>query len=196
MTNNCLSVDRSLDKSLYLLTKQTIGGKDHWLFPQIAFNEEDKSLRQSAERLLDSYFPKTAKGEASIYTKFLGNCPAILYSYRYPKEYAESSKKIGARVFIFKCNLDPNYSGKHKALSGNFGEKTLKPNGVKEYSWFTRNEIQQNVPEQYWKDVSKTVFPDVLIDLEKIFKNQDHKVSKISNRLQKIETKLASSSVN
>lgn len=182
------------------MTKQSIGGKDHWLFPQVAFSTDNQSLRESAEKLLDTYFPLSPTGSPTIHTNFLGNVPAALYSYRYPKEVAESSQKLGARVFIFKVNLNPNHYDKHPALTGSFGERTLQPKGIQEYSWLTRSELEQKVPEKYWKAVSPIILPEVLIDLEQILSNQDSKITKTLSVLQKYEAKYAtagsSSSVN
>lgn len=192
LTNNQQSLDRSLDKHLYLVTKQSIAGQDHWLFPQIAFSCTNQSLRASAEELLNNHFPLSSDGSPTVHSTVLGNAPAMLYSFRYPKDVVESSAKLGARVFIFKVNLDPDHYDKHPALTGQFGERTLQPAGVKEYSWLTRAELEKKVPQRYWQSLQSIILPDVLVDLEEILSDQNSTFTRTLSVLQKFEAKYSS----
>src|SRR5699024_8987100 len=115
LTNNILSIDRSLDKHLYLLQKITLGSASHWLLPQERFSTSDRSLRETAERILAQLIPSKPT------VKFLGNAPAGYYWYRYPKTLTAESGILGARVFFFKATLDP-----HIHIEGaNFGERII-----------------------------------------------------------------------
>ena len=44
-TGDQKSLDRKLDSSLYLLVKQNIAGRDHWVLPQATW-EDGETLRQ------------------------------------------------------------------------------------------------------------------------------------------------------
>ncbi|KAK6994369.1 39S ribosomal protein L46 mitochondrial-like isoform X1 [Biomphalaria glabrata] len=61
------SLERQLDSCLYLVMKQNINGKDHWILPQISW-QEGENLRQTAERALASI-------GGNIKATFLGNAP-------------------------------------------------------------------------------------------------------------------------
>ncbi|KAH9510166.1 39S ribosomal protein L46, mitochondrial [Bulinus truncatus] len=61
------SLDRKLDSILYLLVKQNISGKDHWILPQTSW-KEGETVRQTAERALSSV-------GGDIKATFLGNAP-------------------------------------------------------------------------------------------------------------------------
>ncbi|CAL1541776.1 unnamed protein product [Lymnaea stagnalis] len=65
--NDRHSLERKLDKSLYLLVKQNIEGKDHWILPQTTWRNGE-TMRQTAERALSSIC-----GDVKV--TFLGNAP-------------------------------------------------------------------------------------------------------------------------
>lgn len=50
-SNDLKSTDRKLDSTLYLLVKQSIEGRDHWVLPQATW-EQGETLRQVACLLL------------------------------------------------------------------------------------------------------------------------------------------------
>ena len=131
-----------------------------------------------------------------MHTKFLGNSPAGYYSYRYPKAISEQrSGALGARIFFFKANLDPNYYS-HPALKGTFGERILAPSDSTnvEYSWATRPELAKQLPAKYWSSLERFIYPDELVDLEALMQQSKRKIARLSNRLQKLESKITTTS--
>lgn len=182
LTNNTCSIDRSLDKHLYFIQKRSVGSSELWMLPQERFNSSvDSSLRQTAERALGTLFPTRPKEQV----KFLGNVPSGYYSYRYPKPIAKELGTLGARLFFFKANLYIDSS-----IKGTFGERVLSPAGGTEFSWSTRVELSKQLPTRYWSKLENIIYPDELVDLEAIMQQKKRKISRLSNRLQKLESKI------
>lgn len=181
LTNNTRSIDRSLDKHLYFIQKRNVGSSELWMLPQERFNSADGSLRQTAERALRTLFPSQPKEQV----KFLGNVPSGYYWYRYPKPIAKELGTLGARLFFFKANLYVDSS-----IKGTFGERVLSPAGDNEFSWSTRAELSKQLPTRYWSRLERIVYPDELVDLEAIMQQKKRKISRLSNRLQKLESKI------
>ncbi|XP_017471317.1 PREDICTED: 39S ribosomal protein L46, mitochondrial [Rhagoletis zephyria] len=182
LTNNTRSIDRSLDKHLYFVQKRNVGSSDVWMLPQEHFNSStDHSLRQAAERAFDAIFPSHSKDQI----KFLGNVPFGYYWYRYPKPVAKDLGTLGARLFFFKANLYTDSS-----IKGPFGERVLSPADEKEFTWSTRAELSKQLPPRYWRTLERIIYPDELVDLEALMQQKKRKISRLSNRLQKLESKI------
>ncbi|OTF69668.1 39S ribosomal protein L46, mitochondrial-like protein [Euroglyphus maynei] len=190
LSKNEKSIDRSLDKYLFLVIKTKLGANEHWLFPQEQYQPDiDKSLRQTAERALDKCFPPKKDKSPSVFVKFLGNCPSAVYSYRYPRQMIDEQKKFGARIFLFKCQLDVNKEGKHSAIQDEtFGDRILKAENYLDYSWLTRNELCQRLPKQYWKKFGLPIYPDEFINIEQLFQSSKHRnINRLTKRLDRIK---------
>lgn len=182
LTNNTRSIDRSLDKHLYFVQKRNVGSSDFWMFPQERYNSStDNSLRQTAERLLETIFPTLSKKQV----KFLGNVPFGYYWYRYPKPVAKELGTVGARLLFFKANLYIDSS-----IKGTFGERILSPANDKEFLWSTRAELSKQLPPRYWSTLERILYPDELVDLEALMQQKKRKISRLSNRLRKLESKV------
>lgn len=184
LINNEKSIDRSLDKYLYLVSKIKFGSEEHWLFPQEA-HQQGESLRGTAERIVQDWFP-SKNGECSIHVKFLGNSPAAYYTYRYPPKVAEERGKQGVRLFLFKCDLDRNHCA-HGAMEGTIGDRLLKPNVKGDYAWLTREEIEKRMPARYWNSIGKAMFVEKLASIEELMANKRSKLSLMTRRLKKLE---------
>nr|XP_027195750.1 39S ribosomal protein L46, mitochondrial-like [Dermatophagoides pteronyssinus] len=190
LSNNEKSIDRSLDKYLYLVIKTKLGSNEHWLFPQEQYQpDQDKSLRQTAERALENCFPSKKDKSPSVIVKFLGNCPSAFYSYRYPRQLIDERQKQGARIFLFKCQLDVNEKGKHSAIQDKtFGNRILKAENSIDFSWLTRNELCQRLPERYWKQLGLAIYPDEIINIDKLIQSSKRRnINRLTKRLEKIE---------
>ena len=179
-----------MDKHLYLVIKTKFGSDEHWLFPQEQYQANmDKSLRQTAERVLEKCFPSKKDKSPSVIVKFFGNCPSAFYSYRYPRQVVDDRQKLGARIFLFKCQLDVNEEGEHSAIQDEtFGDRILKVENYLDYNWLTRNELYQRMPKQYWKQFGSTIYPDELINIETMMKSTKHRnINRLTKRLDRIE---------
>lgn len=184
MCNDNKSIDRSLEKHLYLSVKNNLGQNQYWMFPDEQFQPKvDKSLRSTAERVVEKCFPLN-KGKPGAYVKFLGNQPSAVYQYRYPKNVSSELGKYGRRIFLFKCQLDINTP--NQPSEGEFGNRIMKTMNYSDYSWLTRDELQQHMPKVYWKSFGSSIYPDELINVEQLIaKNKI--ATRMKRRLEKLE---------
>lgn len=60
LTNNRKSLERKLDTTLYLLVKQKIEGKDHWVLPQVYW-KEGETMRQVRILFIKKQFKFTSR---------------------------------------------------------------------------------------------------------------------------------------
>ncbi|XP_059168625.1 large ribosomal subunit protein mL46-like [Physella acuta] len=116
-TNNRKSLERKLDTTLYLLVKQKIEGKDHWVLPQ-AYWKEGETMRQTAERALNSVC-----GE--VKATFLGNAPCA-FDYHNP-----------AKIFFFKAWYREGSVAVNKDLASDY--LWVSQNELKEYCFPSYN---------------------------------------------------------
>ncbi|GFR66542.1 39S ribosomal protein L46, mitochondrial [Elysia marginata] len=91
------SLDRKLDSSLYLLVKQNIAGREHWVLPQATW-EEGETLRQTAERALSSVC-------GDVRANVLGNAPCAVAKYEPPTDAEEQPIKINMKTGQDVINL-------------------------------------------------------------------------------------------
>ena len=118
MTNNIQSIDRSVDKHLYLVLKSGAGNQSfpgsesassQWLFPLELYKPEldGNSLRSTLERCVTTLFPVNHDNDyimtpnMFIHFKYLGNCPVGHYSYHYPKPIKERLKNGAIGMYAF-----------------------------------------------------------------------------------------------
>ncbi|KAI1287290.1 39S ribosomal protein L46, mitochondrial [Halotydeus destructor] len=136
------SLDRYPDRRLILATKLKQGNTSRWLVPTSKW-KSDETLRQTAERALASICK-----EPSLQVKFLGNCPAAVYSYNYPKPLRDSEKADGAKIFFFKAQV----------TGGNLDANTLNKESVEDFQWLNRTEYRELMISQnqrrYWNAIN------------------------------------------
>ena len=82
------SLDRALDKSLFLVLKQ----RESWTLPMTP-NQEGESLRQTAERALRIHCGDKLESQV------LGNAPFAHFKLKYSKKYQEHTGSRGEKVF-------------------------------------------------------------------------------------------------
>ncbi|XP_060526789.1 large ribosomal subunit protein mL46 [Cylas formicarius] len=131
------SLRRKLDKHLIFVAKQNIGNESHYLLPQTA-REENESLRQCAERILNVNFGKELK------TQIYGNAPCGVYKYKYPQAVQNERNVVGAKVFIYFARY----------LSGQVPEQKH------DYMWLDRNELKKVLPGPYKNCVLSVMIDD------------------------------------
>lgn len=154
------------------------------MFPQEKFDcETDDSLRSTAERVIENLFPSQISSN-ELFINFIGNSPSSVYTYRYPKPLATKTQKYGGRIFLFKCHLDVNQP-EQPAFKGTFGDRTIKSITCSEHLWLTYDELEKNLPKNYWQQISRSIYPDKLIDEREILQKMEMRIKKIQNRLEK-----------
>ncbi|XP_011302301.1 39S ribosomal protein L46, mitochondrial [Fopius arisanus] len=129
------SLERRLDKCLVLLVNQKVGTDTFWLPPQ-GLREDGESLRQTAERIL-----QTTCGPA-FSAKIYGNAPMGFYKYVYPKAVREKGSR-GVKIFYYLA----------KYISGNL-EDPVK------YQWLDRKELGSILPKPVHRSVSMFLVPE------------------------------------
>ncbi|BAP69318.1 54S ribosomal protein L17 [Kluyveromyces marxianus] len=122
--NDISSLERKLDRTLYLLVKD---GKENWVlpnFPVEAVNsEEKKALHETAEIGLRRI------GGEDINTWTVSNTPAGVI---------QSDKDL---QFLFKSHI----------VAGEFKLKDKR--SIKDFAWLTKDEIKTKVNEEYFKEI-------------------------------------------
>ncbi|KAM0562281.1 hypothetical protein ACHAPJ_002729 [Fusarium lateritium] len=124
-------LDRQLDRTLYLIVK----GKDGWGFPADVI-PKDENLHESAKRVLDQ-----AAG-VNMNTWIVGRVP-VAHVVARPKVKADGTvEKKGEKTFFIKGRIMAGQAD----LEGN-------PFGYTDYKWLTREELQKELPSEYFKGV-------------------------------------------
>ncbi|XP_073011354.1 uncharacterized protein [Typha latifolia] len=127
-TNDQKSLQRALDKRLYLLLYgSTFGAPDNkpvWHFPEKVY-ENEETLRLCAESAL-----KSILGGLS-HTYFVGNAP-MAHMVVEPKE--DSPNSLSFKRFFFKSQV--------------IGTNTLHIGKCQDYMWLTKDELLEHFPEQ------------------------------------------------
>lgn len=119
LNNDRRSLDRCLDKSLYLIVKRN-RDDNAWQFPQGKWNEGE-TLRQTGERVGDR-----AVGKVNRW--YISNSPIGHFCYAYPEAIQKQRKQYGAKVFFYRNQL----------IAGNV---KLETRLYKDYAWITRGEV-------------------------------------------------------
>ncbi|KAJ4268566.1 hypothetical protein NW762_002630 [Fusarium torreyae] len=124
-------LDRQLDRTLYLIVK----GKDGWGFPADVI-PKDENLHESAKRVLDQ-----AAG-VNMNTWIVGRVP-VAHVVTRPKVKADGIvEKKGEKTFFIKGRIMAGQAD----LEGN-------PFGYTDYKWLTREELQKELPSEYFRGV-------------------------------------------
>ncbi|XP_055382597.1 39S ribosomal protein L46, mitochondrial [Condylostylus longicornis] len=128
------SINRALDETLYLLTKQVVGDKKIYTIPE-GKRIENENMRQAAERVL-----KEACGTNTKVT-FYGNAPCAFYKYKYPSSLKKES--IGAKVFLYRTSLQ----------KGN-----IEMEKSKTFEWQTKKEVIEKIKGTQLEILQKLLF--------------------------------------
>eukprot|EP00794_Sanderia_malayensis_P006065 gene6065-6767_t len=131
-TNNLMSLNRNLDKSLHLVLKN----ETKWLLPEAEI-AEGENLRQAAERILRDQY------NTDIPALFLSNAPSGVYTEEIDSKDKVKSDYQGRKVFFYKAMLQ-------------MGRNDL-PSLKNEFKWLTINEMYKTIPTEYFKQVSKFI---------------------------------------
>ena len=94
--NDLKSLNRALDKSLFLIIQDKDNNDDSWTLPKM-INSNGESLRETAEKALQTFCGENFKAQV------IGNAPFIYYNLKYSPENQEIAGVHGERVFIFKA---------------------------------------------------------------------------------------------
>ncbi|KAA6414044.1 MAG: 50S ribosomal subunit L30 [Lasallia pustulata] len=134
-TGDVKSLNRALQRTLYLLVK---GGKGGWTFPTTGLVPKE-DLHTAAERII------VQAGGLNMNTWVVGNLPVGHQSIDYPKTIVDEEKKIeqlGEKTFFMKARIMG-------------GQANLKDNkfGLEDFKWLAKDEIQKEVHPRYWSAV-------------------------------------------
>ncbi|XP_060064896.1 large ribosomal subunit protein mL46-like [Ylistrum balloti] len=128
--NDLQSLNRKLDKKLYLVVKQRLGEVEHWILPQ-GDHVENESMRETAERALGKLC-----GD-SVQSKFMGNAPCGFYRNIFSKTIKEKLCANGQKVFFFRAEYSQ-------------GDITVSDH-VSDYKWLTIEEMAEYLQPDYYK---------------------------------------------
>ncbi|KAH3668558.1 hypothetical protein OGAPHI_002312 [Ogataea philodendri] len=129
-SDNKLSLERSLSRTLYLLVKQN----NSWKFPAFEVADDSKPLHLVAEDGLKSL----GGDKLNIWT--VSNTPTALIKFSKGKIVSDMGED-GVREYLIKSHI----------VAGDF--KLNKIQGCQEYKWLTREEIQELTDPEYFAKV-------------------------------------------
>lgn len=129
--NDTKSLDRRLDRTLYLLLKKS-RSEHAWQFPQGPIGVGE-FLHESTTRVLSSL------AGADMNTWTVGRVPIghLSYQFKQPDMGFEGNKVyfLKSRIFAGQCKLQESA-------------------GLEDFGWFTRDEVEERVSPVFWKLIS------------------------------------------
>ncbi|XP_013414396.1 39S ribosomal protein L46, mitochondrial [Lingula anatina] len=131
--NDLQSLERKLDRSLFLILQHKIDNTTKWLFPYSAV-KRNEDMKQAAGRALG------ASCGPNLQAVIIGNAPCGFFKFKYPKELR--SDIVGAKVFFF-----------HAFFSG--GQFSQENPDVTDYRWVTKDELKDFLQPRYCNRVSR-----------------------------------------
>ncbi|KAK8202124.1 hypothetical protein M8818_005650 [Zalaria obscura] len=134
-SNDERSLDRQMERSLYLLVQNAAG---KWRFPEDTLQGRE-GLHQAAERVI------VQAGGINMNTWVVGNAPIGHYQWNFEKaiENVEKSRQEqGEKVFFMKARI---MAGQANLEKNTFGDKDFK--------WLSKEEIEKFVTRGYWSSI-------------------------------------------
>lgn len=129
--NDQKSLDRKLDRTLYLLLKKP-RAEHAWQFPQ-GLTGAGEVLHESTSRVLATLAGK------DMNTWTVGRVPIGVMSYAFAKPDMGHN---GNKVYFLKSRI---FAGQCKPQKGA---------NIEDFGWFTREEVEEKVDPAYWKSIS------------------------------------------
>ncbi|KAI9659379.1 MAG: 54S ribosomal protein L17 mitochondrial [Bathelium mastoideum] len=132
---NTKSLDRSLQRTLYLLIKNAEG---RWIFPHTRVMGKE-SLHTAAERLL------VQTGGINMNTWVVGNVPIGHCEFNFRRHIAqqkENLEELGEKTFFMKARI---MAGQANLAQNAFGDT--------DFQWLSKEEIENFVTQQYWASI-------------------------------------------
>lgn len=129
-SNDTHSLDRKLDRTLYLLLKKP-RERHTWQLPQGVLGAGEV-LHESSSRVLK------ALAGADMKTWQVGKVPVGHLSYSYPDPRQGHN---GNKVYYLKSRI---FAGQCRPAQGS---------GISDFGWFTSEEVGEKVGEKYWKQI-------------------------------------------
>ncbi|KAK4984256.1 hypothetical protein LTR66_002881 [Elasticomyces elasticus] len=129
------SLNRLLDRSLYLLVKNAQG---KWTFPSGRI-EGRENLHQAAERII------VKSAGINMNTWIVGNAPVGHFQRRFPKTISNEANGLeesGEKTFFMKVRI---MAGQADMAKNELGDTDFK--------WLAKEEVEQIVHPQYWSQV-------------------------------------------
>eukprot|EP01132_Coremiostelium_polycephalum_P008060 gene8060-9915_t len=139
INDNRKSLNRKLDKSLYLIIKKA-GSRYPWQFPSTNWIQGE-SIKNTAERAL-----RDSCGEKWKYW-IPSQAPCGVYKYRVKEELQDLLKAEGIKEFFFRSH----YFG---------GNLKMNDKIVKDYLWVSKDEMKEYFSKEYYDQVHPLIFDD------------------------------------
>ncbi|KAK5579630.1 hypothetical protein RB653_009315 [Dictyostelium firmibasis] len=137
--DNRKSLDRKLDKSLYLIINKS-GSRYDWQFPSTNWIKGE-SMKNTAERSLRDSL-------GSNWKYFIpSQAPCGVFKYSVDEDVQELIKAQGIKEFFYRAN----YFG---------GDFQINPKIVKDHLWVTKDELKEYFDEEYYNETIKLIFDD------------------------------------
>ncbi|KAI5304093.1 54S ribosomal protein L17 mitochondrial [Ascosphaera pollenicola] len=136
------SLDRELQRTVYLVFKVMKGEREFWHLPSVDI-APGETLKAGAERALTTWVGP------NVNTWIVGNHPVghYIYTMRNPKARRaalEAGEKIGYKEFFLKGRI----------LAGQVDLALAQQNlGITDYRWLTKEELGQLVGVGYWANI-------------------------------------------
>ena len=136
--NDHRSIQRALDRSLYLLVKCSAGSD--WQFPQRVVKGEQETMRAAAARAVvptgggggeGGEDDETGRWE----TYFYGNAPVGFRCNAYDKDVQKESGAYGRKCFFFRAHLID-------------GQEGVELEGTTDFVWVTREELGEYLSDE------------------------------------------------
>ncbi|KAI5281538.1 54S ribosomal protein L17 mitochondrial, partial [Ascosphaera aggregata] len=148
LTKDYRSLDRELQRTVYLLFKIKKGEREYWHLPSVTI-VPGETLKAGAERALTSW------AGPNVNTWIVGNHPIghRVYTVRNPsvrRKLLEDGKRIGYKEFFLKGRI----------LAGQADLSLAAQDlGITDFRWLNKEEVAQAVGRRYWADI-KNMFAD------------------------------------
>lgn len=137
--NDVRSLNRALDKRLYLVVRRT-DKSPHMQFPQTLATDSATPMGQYAQQALRAVVPTNNQLSAH----FMGPMPACHLEHVYPPRYQEKHDVYGVKIFFYRAQL----------ISGEISELR---NGV-DFSWATEDELPDLFSAEYHAAIKPILF--------------------------------------
>ncbi|KAK4532582.1 hypothetical protein CCYA_CCYA13G3439 [Cyanidiococcus yangmingshanensis] len=167
-TDNRHSLDRKLDRWLFLLVQRKLGpaGRAIWQFPQRNIEDGRRNLdvespspkgstpsslsfRAEAEKALYSFIETSKEDEdegESFEAHFIGNAPCAHLKHTYSPAFQKAQHIAGVKVFFYRAQL----------ISGQI--TGVRPPAAEDYAWVTADELPEYLPPEYYRAIAPVVW--------------------------------------
>ena len=129
------NIKRAMTRPLRLVARYHLGNDIFWDLPNTK-HQAGEALRDTAERAVIENLG------GALDVTILGNAPWSFYKIKYPKHFQQSTKREGAKVWIFKGILRNHFHDEPQVKLGK---------NIEDFQWLTRAELAENLHSKAYK---------------------------------------------